>query len=580
MKKKVMLGIGIGIVALSMLAVLTVSVASAQNGVYLIPQHSNASSCNTAEVQIWANTIDTFGFGQINLTYTHCCANVTNWEYGPLWDGTWDSSVDGKEWLVFLRPFGQLPVSGTVLIGTLTIHCCNEGECVTPLTFSPPSKLGDPIAGDLTVIWTDGTFNCTQPPLLCTNPDPPLHDFGSVPVGQTETWAFDITNCGGGTLTWTVSDDQPWITVSPIIGTTTTETDTVTVTIDTTGLTCDATHTGTITVNSNDGTKTGTISVSVPPCLPLLCTSPDPPSHDFGSVPVGQTETWAFDITNCGDGTLTWTVSDDQPWITVNPASGTTTTETDTVTVTIDTTGLTCDATHTGTITVNSNDGTKTGTIRVYVPPCIIENEVYLDPQHSSTSFCNTVKVQIWANTTDTFGAGQINLTYTHCCANVTDWEYGPLWQGTWDSSVDGREWLVFLRPLGQPTVSGAVLIGNLTIHCCSESECVTPLTFSPPSKLNDPIAGDLAVNWIDGTFACTRVCGDVNCDDIVDVSDLSKLLYYVGFPGDPRYTICNEWAADVNCDHSVDVSDLSKLLYYVGFPGDPSYTLNCCEVY
>nr|QNO52143.1 hypothetical protein MDNCFBIC_00013 [Methanosarcinales archaeon ANME-1 ERB6] len=101
---------------------------------------------------------------------------------------------------------------------------------------------------------------------------------------------------------------------------------------------------------------------------PTLCTDPDPPSHDFGSVPSGETRTWTFDITNCGAGTLTWSVSDDQTWISMSPTSGTTTTETDPVTVTIDTTGLTCDAEHTGTIAVNSDGGTKTGTIRVYVP--------------------------------------------------------------------------------------------------------------------------------------------------------------------------------------------------------------------
>ncbi|MCW7070911.1 MAG: hypothetical protein OCU12_01030 [Methanophagales archaeon] len=77
---------------------------------------------------------------------------------------------------------------------------------------------------------------------------------------------------------------------------------------------------------------------------------------------------WDFKIQNCGEGTLTWSVSDDQPWITVSPTSGTTTTETDTVTVSIDTTGLKCGVTHTGTLTVTSNGGTKTGEISVYVP--------------------------------------------------------------------------------------------------------------------------------------------------------------------------------------------------------------------
>ena len=123
----------------------------------------------------------------------------------------------------------------------------------------------------------NGTVNITAPvgPLLCTDPDPPSHDFGDVPEGQTRTWSFDITNCGAGTLIWAVVDDQPWITESPTsIGTTTTETDTVTVTTDTTGLTPDTTYFGTITVASNGGIKVGIIRMNViagpPAAVPVL----------------------------------------------------------------------------------------------------------------------------------------------------------------------------------------------------------------------------------------------------------------------------------------------------------------------
>ena len=244
--------------------------------------------------------------------------------------------------------------------------------CGTTVTIKVCADEGDAVdESDETNNCRENTFSCPPCPVepqLCTNPDLPAYDFGSVQQGQTRTWTFEITNCGGKTLTWTVSDDRPWITVSPTGGSTTTETDTVTVTIDTTGLTVGATHTGTITVGSNDGTKTGAISVSVQsgPVSPQLCTNSDPPSYDFGSVQVGQARTWTFDITNCGGETLTWTVNDDQPWITVSPTGGSTTTEIDAVTVTIDTAGL-ADGAHSGTVTVGSNDGTKTGTIGVHV---------------------------------------------------------------------------------------------------------------------------------------------------------------------------------------------------------------------
>ena len=234
------------------------------------------------------------------------------------------------------------------------------------------------------------------------------------------------------------------------------------------------------------------------------------------------------------------------------------------------------------TIIINGTgaDGKKhdcSYSLTVEPPVTPTPNKLYLVSQHSNASFCNTVEVQIWANTTDPFGSGQINLTYSHCCANVTNLEYDSLWQGTWDSSIDGREWLVFMRPLGQPTINGTVLIGNLTIHCCNESKCVTSLTFSLPSKLSDPTTGGLTVTWVDdGTFECIRqVCGDVNCDDIVDVSDLSKLHSYVNCSGDPNHTICSEWAADVNCDHSIDESDLNELQDFIGLLG---YELNCCD--
>jgi hypothetical protein len=69
-------------------------------------------------------------------------------------------------------------------------------------------------------------------------------------------------------------------------------------------------------------------------------------------------------------------------------------------------------------------------------------------------------------------------------------------------------------------------------------------------------------------------MCGDANCDDAVDMSDVIDLLYYVSYPG--HYTICSEWSADVNCDKRIDKSDVRVLLHYVGYPGQ--YELNCCK--
>jgi hypothetical protein len=48
---------------------------------------------------------------------------------------------------------------------------------------------------------------------------------------------LNITNTGGGTLSWTISQNPSWLTISPTSGTTTTETDMVTMSINIASLT-------------------------------------------------------------------------------------------------------------------------------------------------------------------------------------------------------------------------------------------------------------------------------------------------------------------------------------------------------
>jgi hypothetical protein len=72
---------------------------------------------------------------------------------------------------------------------------------------------------------------------------------------------------------------------------------------------------------------------------------------------------------------------------------------------------------------------------------------------------------------------------------------------------------------------------------------------------------------------ATTVICGDVNCDEAVDMGDVLLLWYFVGYPG--QYTLCNEWAGDVNCSGEIDMGDVLLLWYFVGYPGQ--YALNCC---
>ena len=81
-------------------------------------------------------------------------------------------------------------------------------------------------------------------------------------------------------------------------------------------------------------------------------------------------------------------------------------------------------------------------------------------------------------------------------------------------------------------------------------------------------------LNESDETNNCLTniwMCGDVNCDGKVTMSDVRKVFNrYL----DPNYPLDLPWAADVNCDGKVSMSDVRKVFNrYL----DPSYALNCC---
>ncbi len=100
-----------------------------------------------------------------------------------------------------------------------------------------------------------------------------------------------------------------------------------------------------------------------PLSLTQLSISPDPPSFDLGSMSAGETASRIFSISNAGSGTLEWSVSDDQPWITVNPTSGT---DSGTVTLNINTAGLS-PGSYSGITTISSNGGTETISISLKI---------------------------------------------------------------------------------------------------------------------------------------------------------------------------------------------------------------------
>ena len=73
---------------------------------------------------------------------------------------------------------------------------------------------------------------------------------GTNPAAKT----FNITNTGGGTLSWTVSDNATWLQLTPASGTTTTETDTISASVTLNGLAA-GTYNAIITVTASGSTN-------------------------------------------------------------------------------------------------------------------------------------------------------------------------------------------------------------------------------------------------------------------------------------------------------------------------------------
>ncbi len=80
-------------------------------------------------------------------------------------------------------------------------------------------------------------------------------DFGATQTQKT----FNISNAGGGTLTWSVSEDKTWLSVSPTSGT---EDATITVNVDRSGLST-GDYTADIIVSSNGGNETVQVTIEV-----------------------------------------------------------------------------------------------------------------------------------------------------------------------------------------------------------------------------------------------------------------------------------------------------------------------------
>jgi hypothetical protein len=210
-------------------------------------------------------------------------------------------------------------------------------QLLNPASSSPSSSPSDPVPPAIGASPTHLSFAATQG--------------GTNPATQTVT----ISNTGGGTLSWSASDNATWLTASPTSGT---GNGTVTLSVIT-GTLATGSYSGTVTLSG----ATGVTPVTVPVTFTLTAApniSLNPSSLTYAATqgaanPTNQT----VSLANTG-GTLNWTVSDSASWLSVSPASGS---SSSTLTTAVNTSGL-AGGTYNGTITVSAT-GSSSKTVAV-----------------------------------------------------------------------------------------------------------------------------------------------------------------------------------------------------------------------
>jgi hypothetical protein len=264
---------------------------------------------------------------------------ITNSECGSLnWQVTENSTWIG------CNP-GSGTGSGTVTV-TVDPDGLDAGTYTDTITVSDPNASNSPQTVSVTLT-VSGDFD----PVIKINLT--QLSFELECGGETDSAICSISNGGGGTLEWTVTENIDWITCSPESGTNSGD---VEVTVNTRYLSA-GTYTGTITVSApNAANSPRTISVTLavygdcPPEIWLNRTQ-----LYFGAaggiVTCGEQ---TFLIENTGAGTLNWTAASDVNWIACSPTSGEGSGMV-TVSMTPFSTGLVV-GTYTGTISVSDSN--------------------------------------------------------------------------------------------------------------------------------------------------------------------------------------------------------------------------------
>jgi hypothetical protein len=207
-----------------------------------------------------------------------------------------------------------------------------------------------------------------------------------------------VRNSGKGTLSYTISTDSSWLAVNPSSGTSSGEEKLHNVIIDITGL-AEGNYSGFITIadpnasNSPQKAKVN-LKVSKEP-LPEIAVSPT--QFTFKTTAGQNPSSQSLGISNGGGGTLNYAITWNANWLTVSPASGSSSGQQNSHTVAVNAGGLGV-GTYSGTITISdpkASNNPKQVVVTLEVGGIPTDNEISISCNPNSGGADTTVTVSL-----------------------------------------------------------------------------------------------------------------------------------------------------------------------------------------
>ena len=204
-----------------------------------------------------------------------------------------------------------------------------------------------------------------------------------------------------------------------------------------------------------------------------------------------------------------------------------------------------------------------------------------------------TVNITVDPEGSEVYGASYI-LYFNNTVLNATSQVQGPF------LTQDGSNSNIYIPPTGINNSIGQVEYVESrtgTVLGVTDPGVLTTITFQvigeegiSPLNLGDsdglllcsgfPLFQPIPTTVNNGSVEVRNgICGDVNDDGDVDMTDVMTLWYDIAdYPYVDAYTISNEWAANVNCDEDIDMTDVMTMWYDIAdYPCVGAYEVNCC---